>query len=161
MAATADRSDAMEKAARLVQRGELGRALKAYVRLFEQDRRDWSVGNTLGDLYVRVGQSREAIAHFTSLAEQLATDGFEAKARALYRKILRIQPDNPVARQRVDELDRQQGGSVSPFLKRVLETARASRETAEAEEAPQQAPTLTPAPEAPPIPAPMAQPPIP
>src|SRR5512141_3331952 len=153
MAATADRSDAMEKAARLVQRGELDRALKAYVRLFEQDRRDWSVGNTLGDLYVRVGQSREAIAHFTSLAEQLAKDGFEAKARALYRKILRIQPDNPIARQRVDELDRQQGGSVSPFLKRVLETARASRETAEAEEPPQKVPTFTPPPpvQAPPM----------
>ena len=151
MPAIVDRIQALEAAARLVQRGDLDRALKAYVQLFEQDRRDWNVANTLGDLYVRVGKPREGVAHFTTLAEQLAADGFAAKARALYRKILRIQPDNDVAKQRVDELDRQQGGPVSPFLKRVLETARATREASPAEE---------PAPPAalPPAPAPVPPP---
>jgi tetratricopeptide (TPR) repeat protein len=125
--ATLDRSGLIEKAASLVQRGDLNGALKQYVRLFEDSPSDWNVANTLGDLYVRLGKSDDAVAHFISLAEQLALDGFTAKARALYRKILRIQPTNAAALQRVDELDRR-GQSASPFLRRVLETARVARE---------------------------------
>ncbi len=130
MSRALDRSDLVDKAARLVTRGDLEGAVGLYERLFQNDTKDWSIGNTLGDLYIRVGKADAAIRHFTSLAEQLAADGFAAKARALYRKILRIQPDNEIARHRVDELERHDSNEVSPFLKRVLETARAARETA-------------------------------
>ena len=129
MARTLNRTDLLDKAGRLAAKGELDGAVELYVKLFQNDPRDWSIGNTLGDLYVRMGKSSEATAHFLSLAEQLSTDGFAAKARALYRKILRIQPDHRVAREKLDDLERPEAGSVSPFLKRVLETARAARET--------------------------------
>ncbi len=128
MHAASDRTDVVQKATQLVNRGDLKGAVRIYARLFQEDARDWSVGNTLGDLYVRLGQADDAISHFTVLAEQLAADGFAAKARALYRKILRIEPANALARQRVDELERQQAGQTSPFLQRVLETARTLRE---------------------------------
>jgi len=138
----AERSKLLEKAAASLSRGELDAALKHYVKAFDGDPRDWSVGNTLGDLYIRMGLGEDAVSHFTVLAEQLAADGFAAKARALYRKILRLQPANEAARQRVDELDRLQIGTASPFLKRVMETARTFRELPAA------------APPAPPVPAP-------
>ncbi len=125
----ADRSSEVDKAARLVTRGDLKGAVRIYARLFQEDPEDWSVGNTLGDLYVRTGASDQAIAHFTALAEHLAADGFAAKARALYRKILRIDPVNAEARHRVDELEKQQVGQTSPFLQRVLQTALTLRET--------------------------------
>ncbi len=129
MARTLNRTDLLDKAGRLVAKGELGGAIELYLKLFQNDPRDWSIGNSLGDLYVRLGRSNEAAAHFLSLAEQLSSDGFAAKSRALYRKILRIQPDHRIARERLDDLERPEAGSVSPFLKRVLETARAARET--------------------------------
>lgn len=129
MARTLNRTDLLDKAGRLVAKGELDGAVELYLKLFQNDRSDWSIGNTLGDLYVRLGRSNEATAHFLSLAEQLSSDGFAAKSRALYRKILRIQPDHRLARERLDDLERPEAGSVSPFLKRVLETARAARET--------------------------------
>ncbi|HSL20994.1 MAG TPA: hypothetical protein VK886_05620 [Vicinamibacterales bacterium] len=137
---TIDRSDLVDKAARLVTRGDLVGAASLYERLFQNDSKDWSIANTLGDLYVRIGKADAAIAHFTSLAEQLGAEGFAAKQRAVYRKILRIQPDNAIAKQRVDELERQESGRVSPFLKRVLETARAARETTPAVPAPEPSP---------------------
>ncbi len=130
MARALDRSDLVDKAARLVTRGDLDGAVTLYEKLFQNDSKDWSIGNTLGDLYIRTGKADAAIAHFMSLAEHLASDGFAAKSRALYRKILRIQPDNESARRRVDELERNESAQVSPFLKRVLETARAARESA-------------------------------
>lgn len=141
-----DRTDLLDKAARLVTRGDLKGAVSLYEQLFQYDSKDWSIGNTLGDLYTRVGQADAAIAHFMSLAEQLGADGFAAKQRALYRKILRIQPDNAVAQEKIDELERQESGHISPFLKRVLETARASRETPGTEDAATEQPAQSPRP---------------
>ena len=124
----ADRSKLLEKAAGALTRGEVDTAVKLYMKVFDEDPHDWNVGNTLGDLYVRAGRNDDAVSHFTMLAEQLAADGFTARARALYRKILRLQPDDEAARLRVEELDRQQVGAASPFLKRVLESARTNRD---------------------------------
>lgn len=128
MAASPDRTELVQKAAAHLHRGELDKALSHYVSLFKRDPSDWNIANTLGDLYVRMGKASEAVDHFSALAERLASDGFTAKARALYRKILRIQPQNEMARHRVDELDKP-GGAASPFLQRVLETARSARDS--------------------------------
>jgi len=98
MQASHERSAAIEKAARIMARGELDAALRLYLQIFDNDPHDWSVGNTVGDLYVRLGKADDAVSHFTMLAEQLMADGFAAKARALYRKILRLQPANGEAR---------------------------------------------------------------
>lgn len=125
-----DRSDALDRAARLAHRGDLDAAIREYTRLFEQNPRDLNVGNSLGDLYVRAGANDKAAAQFMRLAAQLAEDGFSAKARALYKKVLRLQPGHAGARQRIDALETEQAEHVSPFLRRVLETARASREAA-------------------------------
>ncbi len=126
-ASSLGRSDLIEKAASLVQRGDLKGAIPRYAKLFQDNPADWNVANTLGDLYVRVGRSDDAVAHFGTLAEQLAADGFTAKARALYRKILRLKPDNEIAMRRVAELDRS-GATLSPFVSRLLETARSARQ---------------------------------
>ena len=128
MAGTVDRTELVAKASTHLQRGELDKALAHYITLFKRDPGDWNIANTLGDLYVRMGRSGEAVDHFSTLAEGLASDGFTAKARALYRKILRIQPQNTLARLRVEELDKGVTGA-SPFLQRVLETARTARES--------------------------------
>src|SRR6185295_1529429 len=148
MQASHERSAAIEKAARIMARGELDAALRLYLQIFDNDPHDWSVGNTVGDLYVRLGKADDAVSHFTMLAEQLMADGFAAKARALYRKILRLQPANDEARRRVEELERQQATTTSPFLQRVLETARTQRQV-EAAAKPAAVPQAPPPAEAP------------
>jgi tetratricopeptide (TPR) repeat protein len=150
----AERSRVIAKAAAALACGDLEAALKLYAKAFDDDPRDWNVGNALGDLYVRMGRTEDASSHFTMLAEQLAADGFTARARALYRKILRLQPNDEAARLRVEELDRQQVGTASPFLKRVLETARTNREAT----APVSAPPPAAVPEPEPVVAPPSEP---
>ena len=152
MQASHERSAAIEKAARIMARGELDAALRLYLQIFDNDPHDWSVGNTVGDLYVRLGKAGDAVSHFTMLAEQLMADGFAAKARALYRKILRLQPANDEARRRVEELERQQAATTSPFLQRVLETARTQRQV-EAAAKPAAVPQPQPTPAEAPAPA--------
>jgi tetratricopeptide (TPR) repeat protein len=121
------RTETIEKAARLVRQGALEEALQAYEKLLAQDRDDWAVANALGDLYLQMGRTDDGVDHFMALAEQVARDGHTAKARAIYRKILRAQPRNEIAKLRVVELENQHLSETSPFMQRMLETARSSR----------------------------------
>ena len=97
-----NKRDTLQKATQLMQNGSHAAALKEYLQLFAQDPSDWTIANAVGDLYLRLGQIEEGVDHFTELAERVASDGFTTKARALYRRILRVQPDNEVASSRVD-----------------------------------------------------------
>ena len=71
MAASLERTELVEKAAAHLQRGDLDKALSNYEVLFKRDPRDWNIANTLGDLYVRLGRSADAVEHFSALAERL------------------------------------------------------------------------------------------
>ena len=119
-----DLKQATETAAALVQRGDLPAAILEYGRLFEQNPGDWTIGNALGDLYLRHGRVDGAVLHFIRLAERLASDGLPAKARQLYRKILILQPSNATARQRVVELETQPVVAVNPSLSHVPQPER-------------------------------------
>src|SRR3982751_5619943 len=105
MKARPGRTEAIDNAARLLKAGSTRAALAEYRQLFDQDPNDWTVGNALGDLLVRMGAADEAVTVFMQLAEKVAEQGHTAKARALYRKVVRVQPDNPEAVARVTELE--------------------------------------------------------
>ncbi len=126
------RSPSVDKAANFVRRGDLRSAVREYARLFEANPCDWNLGNTLGDLCVKIGSVDQAVSHFTRAAEQLASDGFFAKARAVYRKILKLQPFNEAARERFSELDNQSGRS---FRGRTLDEERSAAESGDEEPA--------------------------
>jgi tetratricopeptide (TPR) repeat protein len=147
------RIEVIEKAARLVRDGDLNPALQSYKQLFAQDPEDWAVANALGDLYLRMGRAEEGITHFMDLAERVARDGYTTKARALYRKILRVQPDNELAGYRVVELENQHLVETSPFMQRMRDTARNSRAAAIKQQADAESSTNPDA-----VPAPAAQP---
>jgi tetratricopeptide (TPR) repeat protein len=58
---------------------------------------------------VRAGQIDQAVAQYTRVAEHFAREGFIAKASALYKKIVKIHPDDDAAMLRTAELSVQQG----------------------------------------------------
>ena len=51
-----DREDTLKKAEKLLRQGRLDAAIAEYRRVVEDQPRDWTTANTLGDLYVRAGQ---------------------------------------------------------------------------------------------------------
>ena len=60
-----DREAALKRAEKLLRQGKLDGAIEEYVRLIDDQPRDWNAINALGDLYVRAGDVDRAIAQFT------------------------------------------------------------------------------------------------
>src|SRR5262245_31515400 len=80
-----------------------------YLRVVEDQPRDWTTANTLGDLYVRAGQPDRAAAQYARIAEHFMTEGFYSKASALYKKLLKLTPDDEGAQLNLAEISQKQG----------------------------------------------------
>ena len=93
----------------LAGRGRLDEAIAEYRRLLDGYPRDWNTTNLLGDLLVKSGEVAPAVALFTRAAEILAVEGFAARACALYKKILKLQPGSDEALMQAGELSARQG----------------------------------------------------
>ena len=104
-----DREDTLKRAEKLLRQGRLDGAIAEYVRVVGDQPRDWSAANTLGDLYVRAGQSDKAAAQYARIAEHFLEDGFYPKAAAVYKKILKITPDDETSQMQLAELSVKQG----------------------------------------------------
>ena len=104
-----DRAATLRQAEKLLRQGKLDQAIAEYVRLVEDQPRDWNTANVLGDLYVRAGHLDRAIDHFSRIAESLVEQGFLPRASAVYKRILKLKPDADHALVQAGELAAQQG----------------------------------------------------
>ncbi|MEO8077340.1 MAG: tetratricopeptide repeat protein [Acidobacteriota bacterium] len=104
-----DREDTLKKAEKLLRQGRLDAAIAEYVRVVEDQPRDWNTANTLGDLYVRAAQTDKAVAQYTRIADHFYAEGFYPKASALFKKILKIAPDDEVAQLNLADIAARQG----------------------------------------------------
>jgi len=121
-----DRGDTLRNAEKLVRQGKLDQAIAEYVRVVTEQPRDWTTGNTLGDLYLKVGQVDKAIDQFIRLADGLSAEGFLPRAAALYKKVLKIKPDHEHALLQAGEVAASQGVLVDAraYLNALLERRR-------------------------------------
>lgn len=104
-----DREDTLKKAEKLLRQGRLDAAIAEYLRVVEDQPRDWNTANTLGDLYVRANQPEKAVAQYARIADHFFRDGFYPKAAALYKKILKIAPDDEQSKLHLGDLSAKQG----------------------------------------------------
>jgi len=104
-----DRDATLRKAEKFLRQGRLDNAIAEYLRVVEDQPRDWSTVNTVGDLLVRAGQYESAIEHYTRIADHLFTEGFLPRAAAVYKKILKVKPDQEHALVRTAEIFERQG----------------------------------------------------
>ena len=89
-----DRDTTLKQAEKLLRQGKLDGAIAEYVRLVEDQPRDWNSINALGDLYARAGRNDKAIEQFIRVADHQFSEGFFPKSAALYKKALKFQPDH-------------------------------------------------------------------
>ena len=131
-----DRAEAVKKAEKLLRQGKLDLAIAEYQRMIEEQPRDWNIRNTLGDLYVRASQLQKAVAQYEHIADHLFTDGFFAKAAALYKKILKIKPDEESVQLHLADISAKQGllADARGYLNAVANRRKQRGDTAGADE---------------------------
>jgi tetratricopeptide (TPR) repeat protein len=85
-----DREATIKKAEKLLKDGKLPAAIREYAAIVEDRPDDWGSANTLGDLYVKAGETDLAVELFLRAADHLYKEGFYPRASAVYKKVLRI-----------------------------------------------------------------------
>ena len=118
-----DRAAKLRNAEKLLRQGKPDAAIAEYLRIVEDQPRDWNTANILGDLYVRAGQIDKAVDQFARIADGLSQDGFLPKAIALYKKILKIKPDHEHALLQAGEI----AGESGPAARRAHVPEHAQR----------------------------------
>jgi tetratricopeptide (TPR) repeat protein len=104
-----DREATLKTAEKFLRTGRLDAALAEYARVVEAHPADWNSVNTLGDLHIRAGHPARAVPLYLRVAEHLFAEGFDAKAAAHFKKVLKIAPGDEGARLRLAEISARQG----------------------------------------------------
>ena len=84
----------MKKAEKLLRLGRLDAAIVEYQRIVDEVPNDWKTLNALADLDLRANQPARASSLFERIAQHLTAEGFDARAQAFYKRILKVTPDN-------------------------------------------------------------------
>ena len=105
----ATRDQLLRSAEKHIAKGKFDQALKDYLRVLDDNPRDISTLNKVGDLYVRINRSSDSIPYFKRIAEVCSLDGFFLKAIAIYKKINKIDPSRLDVYDRLGDLYAKQG----------------------------------------------------
>ena len=104
-----DKTKIIERAERQVKAGRIEEAIAEYKKLLTSEAPDISLHNIIGDLYVQLGRTAEAIQSFQTVASHNEAKGFHSQALAIYKKINKIDPENVVNIVRMGDLFNSQG----------------------------------------------------
>lgn len=89
-----EKRKAIQRAITLAQQGQYDKAIAEYQAILSVDPAASSLYNTMGDLYVQVGSLPEAIACYQKLVDALRSEGLHYRAIAVYKKIIKLDPNN-------------------------------------------------------------------
>ena len=104
-----DKLKAMRSAERFLAQGKIRAAISEYKQVVENDPRDFTTLNMLGDLYAKNSEEKEAVGCFRKVAEHYGKQGFAQKAIAIYNKISRLQPGSLEVAAKLAELYQMKG----------------------------------------------------
>jgi tetratricopeptide (TPR) repeat protein len=99
----------LNAAQKYLQQGKMPQAILEYQQILKNEPKDQVTLMTLGDLFVRQGETFQALEYFERLAKIFLTDGFTTKAIAIYKKVAKLAPEESRPLERLAELYVQQG----------------------------------------------------
>ncbi|HEY6039934.1 MAG TPA: tetratricopeptide repeat protein, partial [Kofleriaceae bacterium] len=82
----------MDAARKFVDKGQIDKAVKEYLRIVSEDPKDVRVWLKIGDLYAKKGSKQEASETYLKVARFYQEQGFYLKAVAVYKQILKLDP---------------------------------------------------------------------
>ena len=103
------RDKVIADAEKLVAKGKIEPAIREYERLLDDNPNDVNTLNRIGDLWVRINRTDEAVKTFGKIADHYGKDGFFLKAIAIYKKINKLDPSKLDVYARLADLYAKQG----------------------------------------------------
>lgn len=99
----------VEAAQKYLAQNKLPQAILEYQNILKHEPNDQATLMTVGDLFVRKGETFQAIEYFERLAQGFTRDGFLTKSIAIYKKIAKLAPEETKPLEKLAELYVQQG----------------------------------------------------
>jgi tetratricopeptide (TPR) repeat protein len=104
-----NKSKNVEAAQKLLNQGKVAQAIAEYQNILKFEPRDQVTLMTIGELYIRQGETFQAIDYFERLAQIFVGDGFLTKAIAVYKRIAKLAPEEIRPLEKLADLYVQQG----------------------------------------------------
>lgn len=104
-----NKTEALRRAEEHVSKREITAAIAIHRMIAQADPYDLTTINTLGELYVSAGRTKEAIEDFTRIADVYLNTGSGIKAAYLLRKALDLDPSNAQALVKLAEIYLREG----------------------------------------------------
>ena len=104
-----NKSKFVEAAQKLLNQGKVAQAIAEYQQILKYEPRDQVTLMTVGELYIRQGETFQAIDYFERLAQLFVSDGFLTKAIAVYKRIAKLAPEEIRPLEKLADLYVQQG----------------------------------------------------
>lgn len=104
-----NKSKYVESAQKLLNQGKVPQAIAEYQQILKSEPRDQVTLMTIGELYIRQGETFQAIDYFERLAQIFVGDGFLTKAIAVYKRIAKLAPEEIRPLEKLADLYVQQG----------------------------------------------------
>jgi len=104
-----NKSKYVENAQKLLNQGKVPQAIAEYQHILKYEPKDQVTLMTIGELYIRQGETFQAIDYFERLAQLFVGDGFLTKAIAVYKRIAKLAPEEIKPLERLADLYVQQG----------------------------------------------------
>lgn len=104
-----EKTASIQRAQRLAARGQPAQAITELRRLLDHSANDGNVYNAIGDLCLKYTSSREGGEAFHQAAGIFLQHGFDLKAVAIYKKILKIDPDRAEIYELLGDLNVERG----------------------------------------------------
>jgi tetratricopeptide (TPR) repeat protein len=104
----ADKATIIKQTQKLIAKGQVDKAISMWISFIGQSK-DANISNTIGDLYLKIRDKKNASVWFHKSAKALRDDGFFQKAIAIYRKALNLDPSDPDTLLALGELNEDKG----------------------------------------------------
>src|ERR1700682_913599 len=104
-----NKSKNVEAAQKLLNQGKVTQVIAEYQQILKYEPRDQVTLMTIGELYIRQGETFQAIEYFERLAQLFVSDGFLTKAIAVYKRIAKLAPEEIRPLEKLADLYVQQG----------------------------------------------------
>lgn len=88
-----DKAKTLKAAEKFVAAGKIQQAIDEYSKILKENQRDWNLMIQVGDLFLKINKTPEAVQHFQKVADHYYLDGFYLKAIAIYKRINKLDPN--------------------------------------------------------------------